>query len=353
MKKVFIYTVIAFCTFTVKAQFTLNHTDLPQPGDTFALRYSHTPDINFGSPSSEAQHFDFSDLEFDSLKFATYGITSEMDFADEFPESNLFTYGPSVMYGGPGSTVPTLGWGWMLFRTDEDGMDIIGYRMENSPQDIIIKENPPLKLIKTPCTYGDIFSPTSHWTQEFSEVASDPDTVYKSHKQVSLNCDAWGTISTPIDENLEVIRINEFKITVDSIYAKVAGNIVWKGEFKRDTSNTYMFFATEKRHPVVTVFCKHDNSIIGAEYLYYSKLYNAIEKNNSHNIKIFPNPANKQIWIENGHNSQYEIYDLEGKIVLLGKMDSDIIDISRLKTGFYLIKLAKGQNRYSASFIKQ
>lgn len=115
------------------AQLTITYESLPQPGDTFAMRYTDNPILNIGTPQSSIQHFDFTNLENDSMKFATYGITANLSFAAEYPESNLYTWGPSALYGGPGSPVPGVGWGWMFFRTDEEGMSVVGYRTGESP----------------------------------------------------------------------------------------------------------------------------------------------------------------------------------------------------------------------------
>lgn len=82
---------------------------------------------------------------------------------------------------------------------------------------------------------------------------------------------------------------------------------------------------------------------------------------NTHNnvnlseIKIFPNPANSFINILNAENSVFEIYNLIGKLIQSGKINSNnqSVDISGLLPGFYLIKIKKQENIFTFNLLIQ
>lgn len=355
MKKQLLSVVFLLLGLALKSQITVNHEALPQPGDTFAMRYSYNSTINIGTPNASSQYFDFTSLGNDSLKFATYGITSQLPFAAEYPQSNLYTWGPSILYGGPGTPVPGVAWGWMLFRTDVEGMSVVGYRTGDAPNMLTATQTPPLMLMKTPFTYDNSFQQNSQWSVFMDKNPADVDTIYTSFVNSNLLCDAWGTLSTPIDQNLDVIRIREYRISVDSIYGKIGSMVVWKTEFKRDTVLNYQFYSPSKRHPVVTVFCYPDETPYGAEYLWYSDLHNSVADFNKSTIRIFPNPANNFINLEGIQpQTSFEIYDLTGKIITKGNLEnSQKIDIQSIKQGVYFLMVESRNSREISKFIKQ
>lgn len=355
MKKIYL-PIIFLCFFALtNAQITITQVSLPQPGDTFALRYSHHPDLNFGTAQATSQHFDFTNLSNDSLKFASYGITANLPFAAEYPESNLYTWGPSILYGGPGTSIPGVGWGWMFFRTDEEGMSVVGYRSGDVPNVLVAWQTPALFIVKTPCTYDNTYSQNSQWSVLMDASPADVDTVYTSFSSTELLCDAWGTLSTPIDQNLDAIRVREFTVSVDSIYGKMGNVIIWKTEFRRDTVLNYLFYTPSKRHPIVSVFCRPNETVIGAEYLWYSNLYNSIGSIDENKVKWYPNPTDSYINIEGlTQNSKYGIFDLQGKKVLSGSLNEfSKIDLSAIPSGVYFISLSKSKERFVEKIVKK
>lgn len=62
-------------------------------------------------------------------------------------------------------------------------------------------------------------------------------------------------------------------------------------------------------------------------------------------IRVYPNPASNHLHIEGLAEgcSMVEILDMSGRVVLAQRLTSDRVDISRLQTGMYLLRTAKGQ----------
>ncbi|MCO5258775.1 MAG: T9SS type A sorting domain-containing protein [Crocinitomicaceae bacterium] len=341
------------CAFNSEAQVTITHTSLPQPGDTFAMHYDANPTINYGIASPSSQHFDFTQLQTTTDKYAAYGITANLPFASEYPQSNLYTYGPSVLYGGPGASVPS-GNGWMLFRTDVNGMDVIGYRTDNGGNDISTLENPPRMLMRTPCTLGLHETQDAVWTYTFDVVPTNADTIYKSFSHTEITCDAWGTLSTPIDNNINVVRVHKNTLVVDSAYAVVGGTVYWKGEIQRVLTNNYDFYTPDKRHPIATVFCDAVGTIQGAEYLYYSDLYAETEGVETDDFSIYPNPTSDFVYIDFNYSlAQYELYNLNGRKIHQGEVAKNVpIDFSSYEKGIYILILQTSQGVVMKRIIK-
>ncbi|MFZ5555091.1 MAG: T9SS type A sorting domain-containing protein [Bacteroidota bacterium] len=77
-------------------------------------------------------------------------------------------------------------------------------------------------------------------------------------------------------------------------------------------------------------------------------LLNGLGENQiQHNIRIYPNPADKFLNIESDiFPAQFFIYDLSGRIVMTGTIENSIqyFDISKLDFGLYIILINNGPN---------
>lgn len=72
------------------------------------------------------------------------------------------------------------------------------------------------------------------------------------------------------------------------------------------------------------------------------------EMDNQNKIKIYPNPASDEIFVEgiNQENLTAEFITLEGRIILNKKLNSDnSIDISNLKSGIYFVTIKSNQTK--------
>ena len=71
------------------------------------------------------------------------------------------------------------------------------------------------------------------------------------------------------------------------------------------------------------------------------------------NVVIYPNPAKNNLNIQNAENSSVKVFDLLGRVVLLENNISlnQQLDVSKLTTGTYLIKIIKGNQIKTDKFI--
>jgi uncharacterized protein (TIGR02145 family) len=92
-----------------------------------------------------------------------------------------------------------------------------------------------------------------------------------------------------------------------------------------------------------SVRCLKDNNI---------SMTNSI---NSEEVIFYPNPATDGLYLKNNNyaNSIMLIYDLEGKQILSKQIDSNLIDISNLEKGIYVVKLVDSKKVLITKFIKE
>ncbi|MCF8296058.1 MAG: T9SS type A sorting domain-containing protein [Saprospiraceae bacterium] len=96
-----------------------------------------------------------------------------------------------------------------------------------------------------------------------------------------------------------------------------------------------------------------DKSPCGGSFTNINKIPNL-----KYNLKVFPNPANDEIFIEYKNlskKSQYFIFDMFGKLVKTGVLkESELnnISINDLNTGLYILKVLEGSDATNIRFIK-
>jgi hypothetical protein len=70
-------------------------------------------------------------------------------------------------------------------------------------------------------------------------------------------------------------------------------------------------------------------------------------------LRIYPNPVNEIITIESSFsviNSEYVIYDTQGRIIQKGFFNNTQIDVTLLNNGAYVLQI---DNEYHIQFVKQ
>jgi hypothetical protein len=120
--------------------------------------------------------------------------------------------------------------------------------------------------------------------------------------------------------------------------------------------NTYD--AADRLFEVVAQFWNSNSQMLEnvskRQYLDYGDISGLLELNVTTNI--FPNPANNHlnVLVKNGVKSTYQIFDVTGKIMLIGSLNSDVnqIYVSDLPAGFYFIKLISDQKQSVNPFVK-
>lgn len=269
MKTFIMIMLTSLTALSLSGQISLTGSDMPAEGriNYVMVDTSSSPDI--GIPSPTAQNWNFSTLYSHYPQVASYSpVTPWQAYGPFFPGSNVFTYGPSWLYAGffGGAPVEVNSQGYMYWRTDSSGFYIVGFRVDYGIGEKNILESPQEMLMATPASLDSSFSNTSGWTASFNNEPFDADTHYISTVSKTLECDAFGSMTTPFGV-FNVLRVHENMIKVDSIKGTLGSITFYALESSRDTFNNYYWWANDVGYPVAIVKADADGQILRVEYL--------------------------------------------------------------------------------------
>lgn len=269
MRKIIFIILSLVCANATFSQISITETDMPQAGRVNLVFVDTVTHPNIGNPSSSPQFWNFTSLLSQYPQVASYSpVTPYQVYAPAFPGTNMFTYGPSILFAGfyGGSPVNIDSWGYMFWRTDSTGFHIVGFRVDYGVGDTNILENPRELLMGTPASYDSVFNNTSRWVASFNKAPLDPDTNYISTVTKTLTCDAYGLLQTSFG-TFNVLRVHEYLIKVDSVVALMGTIPLYSMELSRDTLNNYSFWAKSIGYPIAIVKADADYNIYRVEYL--------------------------------------------------------------------------------------
>ena len=113
---------------------------------------------------------------------------------------------------------------------------------------------------------------------------------------------------------------------------------------------TKMHIQTDGKFILLGEFYDFDSNVVNG-ILRISNPVLSNENFNAETIKVYPNPVNNFLYIENIKDSNYEIYDITGKRVLNGINNQ--INVSSLENGVYFLKVTLEENILTQKFIKE
>lgn len=277
----------------------------------------------------------------------SFDLTSNTPYTTDYPNSNLFTYGPAIMFGGffGGAPVSEQGMdnGYMFWRKDATGFWTEGFMPDEGPYaGKKVWTVPQEMILGTPATLGTSYPNFSQWTLTYDDVPTDYDTVYVSTVNKTQDCDAWGTLTTPTNTYSDVLRIHEYGVKVDSAKSFMNGNLLLSLEISRDTFNNYIFVTNGIHYPLALVKADKNNVIRSIEY-YFMQGFLGTESLNvvASSLNIYPNPTEGNFTIELPNQPEVQgvfiLTDSYGKIVSTKLLDQQMNQFTNmmLEPGVY------------------
>ncbi len=197
---------------------------------------------------------------------------------------------------------------------------------------------------------------------------------YNDSTYVTVEADAWGSITTPVGSFQNVLRLKTTEVSHSWYKYDISEPWVYLGEF---TDISYQWYDENIKVPVMTMHefnFKKDQTSAGFYHLPASVYKNlALVKNGPGGVKqktteysaiyleeydfqtsvneadqtrfnIFPNPANDIVNItSDGGNMTYEVvvYNQLGDQVLKTSITNNVLNVSSLKPGIYILELRK------------
>lgn len=132
----------------------------------------------------------------------------------------------------------------------------------------------------------------------------------------------------------------DFTVSNDTLYATGYDAYTWyfNDELIAGASEAYIILDVAGIYKAVVT--TEEGCMVSASYEYGGT---GIEELAADAIKIYPNPATKQLTIDLQAKAQYAVYDVQGRLVLTSNNNS--IDISKMSNGHYLLKITDKEGR--------
>ncbi len=364
MKKLLLSISVALSANWCSSQITFSSQDLQESGKTYVTKTDTITIVNIGSASSNFQSWDFSSLGIHYMSGPSFDLTTNTPYAFDYPNSDLYTYGPAMMFGGffGGAPVNSQGMdnGYMFWRKDATGFWTEGFMAdEGQYAGKKVYTIPQEMILGTPATLGSNYINSSEWILEYNDNSLDVDTLYSSNTSKTQECDAWGSLTTPTSNYTDVLRIHEYGIKIDSVTATLAGNNVYSIELLRDTFNNYLFVTNGIHYPLVIVKCDKNNLIRTIEYYYNQGYLNTSDSDlNPNDLSIYPNPSKGTFTFEINFPIEshlpLNIYNSSGKLCKYTSLQNKIsnIDLSDFVDGLYYYEIQFDDKMVHGTLIK-
>jgi hypothetical protein len=189
------------------------------------------------------------------------------------------------------------------------------------------------------------------------------DTVRIKHEQMHYyKFDAWGTITTPTDVAVPVLRQRNIVTTRDTVwgYANAPPPFTsYSGWYLlttiSDHSQEYVWWMKNLGIPYIKMPMNgmSDTSVAKVQWVRNSTF--GISTNTVSNTLVYPNPANYAIKFNNAKTfSELVIYDVLGKEierVQTGNSDEITVPVSNLANGLYFYNILGKTEKVSGKFI--
>ena len=124
--------------------------------------------------------------------------------------------------------------------------------------------------------------------------------------------------------------------------------------------NTYYVSQSIGQSSVIGTFTNNSNTILQGFQQPPIQVKNNLNKNNSLNVVVYPNPINTYVTIIFSELSNTVVntvlYDVTGREVYLKSQDSTStfqVDMSLFSSGIYLLKIISGDKYFTARLIKK
>lgn len=190
-----------------------------------------------------------------------------------------------------------------------------------------------------PINFGDNYQfGYRYTTQNASFLPSADSTKTITDVDVNIAVDASGLLTIP-GGSFDVLRFRQYSTSRDSLYLWNAQNGWIFSNVLFDTTITDFFYTKEIGASLLTITTRLNNGINAVSYL-KGFVINGTENAIVPQIKIFPQPASNELWIDAEKNYSAQLIDLHGRKVreLQFIKGSNLIERQGLNSGIYLLR---------------
>ncbi len=211
------------------------------------------------------------------------------------------------------------------------------------------------------CHDSLVLSPGQYFDSYLWSTSDTTDliTVYADSLNVGVNEISVMTVFSGC-ESFDTILISANELSVDlgsdttlclnqelTLFTGVDGMHMWSSGQLTDTIVVGTFNTADSLYYSVEV--ESDNGCVGSDtILVVVENCLGVEENKALDFSIYPNPANENVTIDINGKAILKITDMSGRIVLQSRqiVDKQIIDISSLESGSYMVLIDEGNKVY-------
>jgi len=204
-----------------------------------------------------------------------------------------------------------------------------------------------------PFSYNDSFTDT------YDFLAFHIENGYyfmRDSATVTVEADAYGTITTPLQEFQNVLRIKRTKTYYTWFRFEAGGDWLQSGPF---TDIEYSWFAPNIKTPVMFVDVLEDIDDYPVRYIVEYDFTTGTEELADHHFEAFPNPATDRVTVKtNEVINSVGLYSIHGQLLYtnsqLGQSHQQTIELINYPKGVYIIKIGLEDGNFATKrFVKQ
>lgn len=338
MKKTVLFLPLAFISWAVNGQITINSNDVLDAQQYVDRAYDFSPSI-VHSPGGADQTWNFGMLlNQDDSELFGFGVASWYDGYQNFPDANLGTTDQQ-------SGVNTFA------RKNNDAIDVLGVYgdLTGGGNSSAIAITPYDRIIQFPASFGSEYNSDYSIRTSFDGSDFDLDSIVVEIDVVkNVEFDAWGEITTPFG-TFQTIRQYVHEITTTNITGYLFGFPAFQDE-STEESHQYLYWTNDPISKFVVLEYTYDPITDLVEDVIWqrsSPVLSIDEATADLNVTVYPNPATDFVTVETNLSTvNYVLYDAMGKRVANGNINNShtTIDVSSLNQGTYLIHLKDENN---------
>lgn len=342
---------------TASAQITLDESDFPVAGESFM--FGTDRDINgqgFSVGTTGAgQTWDFTALETDSLFDVGFYVPGPLPGGDVFTTADM-----AVDQSGA----------YAFVEVGSGEVNVIGLGGDFGPQlglptafDLTIPAVDPWTIFTFPSALNTAFTDTAHFDQTvFSDglvpapynTFWDPDSVrIKRVVYIESEMDAEGTLTNPLGQSHNVLRMNVTETSMDTVWGWTAAD-GWErpdpivegllGLPTMDVIHRLRFVSESLGYYVVEIVTDAGGNPESATFISDpSQCCTGIEEvvAAGQNV-IYPNPTNGPVQVRTGGDIyEFQILDVSGKLIISTPLtyDGQTVELDELANGLYIYRM--------------
>ncbi len=224
------------------AQITVDTSHFPHAGENYEVAIDTNPDVALGQASSNAQTWDYTSLQMDSVDTVNYLPPEKTTYGGAFSDAEMAQVASGLGGGGApggGGGGQTLSYSYL--DKDGDGVKVIGFGAKILGSPLVVPATDKELNYGLPATEGDVFPDNAKYEGKINDNPNDPDTTFKRTVTKLLEVDAFGTMEIPNLGSFDVLRVKDFRVNRDSAFVGGLGGF----QIAHDTTVTYRFVTDE------------------------------------------------------------------------------------------------------------